>query len=390
MIFRKKIALRATEICLLSKLIIGKFLSLFYKYRKENIWLLSERGHEARDNAYFFFLYLKKNHPEVKAKYIISFDSKDFHRLSQYREDLVEYDSMEHYIMICSAKYLISTHIAGYTTHLDFFTKLDYLYNVFRNHRRVFLQHGITKSDMPQFYEERTHLDLFICGARPEYEYIIDKFHYAKGQVQYTGLCRYDNLNDASSFAKKQILLMPTWRMYIREQSFEETDYYKTYKKLLASPELSDILEKYDYDLVFYPHYEIQKHIASFKKLQLNNRIVIADFDYDVQTLLKESAALITDYSSVCFDMAYMYKPIIMFHFDKEEFYAKHYAKCYFEESNLGKVVVDFNTLYSSLEELLQLGCKISDEYRIYSDSFFEYRDNNNCNRVFAAINSLK
>lgn len=388
--FSKKIKLRMTEILLLSKLALGKLLSFFYSYRKENIWLLSERGHEARDNAYFFFLYLKKNHPEINSKYIISFDSKDYNRLSQFREDLIDYGSMKHHIMLCSAKYLISTHVSGYTPYMEFFMKLDYLYNVFRNHKRVFLQHGITKSDMPQFHEERTHLDLFICGAKPEFEYITQKYHYTKGQVQYTGLCRYDNLNGLFSSMKRQILLMPTWRLYIREQSFEETDYYKAYKEVLTSPVLSEILDRYDYKLVFYPHYEIQKHINSFKKLSLNGRIEIADFDYDVQTLLKESDLLITDFSSVFFDMAYMYKPIIFYQFDRDEFYEKHYSKSYLEESNFGEMTIDLKALYSSLERLLQTDCKMSEKCRMYSDTFFEYRDVHNCDRVFDAISSLE
>ena len=48
-----------------------------------------------------------------------------------------------------------------------------------------------------------------------------------------------------------------------------------------------------------------------------SERIIIADWKkYDVQGLLKESALLITDLSSVFMDFAYMRKPMIYYQFD--------------------------------------------------------------------------
>lgn len=41
---------------------------------------------------------------------------------------------------------------------------------------------------------------------------------------------------------------------------------------------------------------------------------------YDVQQLLKESLLLITDYSSVFFDMMYMNKPVIFYQFDENQY----------------------------------------------------------------------
>ena len=62
-----------------------------------------------------------------------------------------------------------------------------------------------------------------------------------------------------------------------------------------------------------------------------NKRIKIASTEeYDVQTVLKESAYLITDYSSISFDFAYMKKPLCYFQFDYAEFREKHYPEGYF------------------------------------------------------------
>ena len=70
MTITNKIQLRIQQLYKLIKLAIAWIASLFIK--DKDLWLISERGREARDNAYFFFIWLKQNHPEINAKYIIS------------------------------------------------------------------------------------------------------------------------------------------------------------------------------------------------------------------------------------------------------------------------------------------------------------------------------
>ena len=45
------------------------------KYRE--LWLVCERGNDARDNGYWFYRYLKEEHPEINARYVIETDSAD-------------------------------------------------------------------------------------------------------------------------------------------------------------------------------------------------------------------------------------------------------------------------------------------------------------------------
>lgn len=53
----------------------------------------------------------------------------------------------------------------------------------------------------------------------------------------------------------------------------------------------------------------------------LSKEIEIAKFkDYDVQQLLIELRILITDFSSVFFDFAYMKKPVIYYQFDRDKY----------------------------------------------------------------------
>jgi len=370
----------------LFKCSIGWLLSRFYA--ANDLWLISERGKDARDNAYWFFLYLKQEHPEINCKFIISKDSPDRKRLLSYEPDLVPYDTVAHYTYLWRASYLISTHVMGYTTAMSFFAALDRKYHIFRSKKKIFLQHGIIKDYMPNFNKGKVDLDVFCCGAEPEWKYVCEKNGQPDTVAQYTGLCRFDQLN--SFDAKKQILVMPTWRKYIDRLNFEGSEYFIQYKNLLTSPQIHDLLNKYEYKLIFYPHYEVQGNIESFRNLELPKNVTVAGFEYDVQQLLKESMLLITDFSSVYFDMAYMRKPILFFQFDEARFREGHYSKGYIEESNLGVKVHSIEDLITAIEKLLKDECVSDAKYTEYADSFFPLRDNNNCLRVFNAIRNIE
>ena len=109
-----------------------------------------------------------------------------------------------------------------------------------------------------------------------------------------------------------------------------------------------------------------------------------------MQTLLKESSLLITDYSSVFFDFAYMHKPTIYYQFDRASFRKGHYQEGYFSyDDGLGPVAFDSNALLRYIEEYCENGFRMNDSYAKKADEFFVYRDSKNCERVFNSIIEL-
>ena len=74
------------------------------------LWLISERGTDARDNGYRFYSYLVSEHPEVNARYVITPGSPD-RPLIDKLGGAVNYRSPRHYIMYYAADALISTHV---------------------------------------------------------------------------------------------------------------------------------------------------------------------------------------------------------------------------------------------------------------------------------------
>lgn len=378
--------MRIIQLRVFIKYILTLVYVFIFKNKKVNTWLISERGDEARDNGYAFFIYMQKCHPEINTKFVISKNSPDYAKISKYQNNVILYRSWKHFYYFITSEVLISTHIMGFSPEFRMMGKLERKKLLYYKGKKVFLQHGITKDNSPGLYYDNTHLDIFVCGAKDEYEYIKRNFHYSN-QVKYTGLARYDYLVSSEN---KTILLMPTWRenlYHCNDAHFIKTKYYKTYDSLINNIELDNILEKYGYKLIFYPHYEIQKRIHLFHT-NSKNVIIANSNDYFVPDLLRNTSLLITDFSSVYFDVAYMKKPIVYYHFDYDDYRKNHYEEGYFSytDNGFGKICSSENELINQINYYFESNFKLEKRYVDRINSFFTYRDNNNCERIYNEI----
>lgn len=367
------------------KFIVVLFPALISKFFVRNLWIISETGDEARDNGYWFFKWIKENKPHQKVIYVINRNSPDYKKASRLGK-CVDNHSLQHWFYYILSEKKIST-VKGSNPN----TLIWYIFEIIFKipNKRYFLQHGITKDDMRNLYFDQCRYRLFVCGAKPEYEFVREHFGYPNGSVKYLGFCRFDNLNKKVD-VKKQILVMPTWREWIdlenRVGDFEKTDYYLKWRDFLVDEELSELLKKNDLQLVFFPHKNMERFIRSFEKIK-KERITIAKREkYDIQRLLMESMILVTDYSSVFFDFAYMRKPVIFYQFDEDEFREKHYKKGYFDyhDNPLGNSYIDKNKVIDELSALLE-----GDNYKDETDAFFALRDSENCKRTYYAIKKM-
>ena len=111
-----------------------------------------------------------------------------------------------------------------------------------------------------------------------------------------------------------------------------------------------------------------------------------------MQTLLRESSILVTDFSSVQFDFAYMKKPVIYYQFDQKKYYLGHYAKGYFEyaKDGFGPVVQNIKELLEQLNNVMENQQVMPEQYRKRVDVFFGTVDDQNCERTFQAIQKLR
>ena len=372
--------------------LIDVIIYIFYKLyffitrvEKNDVWLISERGNDARDNGYCFYKYMKDKHPEIKVKYIITKNSSDYKKIDE--DDVVEYRTKEHYYYFFFAKYLISAEIMGFSPNERLYYRLNKYGFLKVNGKTIFLQHGIMKDFISYYTKENCKVDLFICGAIPEHKYMLEKYGYSNKEVVCTGLARFDNLENMN---KKIILVMPTWRKFLKySDTIKDSEFFEAYMKLLNDDEIIAKLDEKKYKLIFYPHILMQNFLKEFSTKSTN--VILASFEkFDVQDLLKKSSVLVTDYSSVAFDLAYMRKKTIYYQFDLEKYRKTQYSDGYFsyEKDGFGPVVFDYETLKQQILDFLENNkCLNNFDYRI--EKFFKSYDKNNCERIYDEIIKL-
>ncbi len=394
--FQKLQRVRPGDIGHIFKFILALPCSLVYRHQRKNMWLICDNEKEARDNGYHLFRYICEKHPDTDAVYAISRSSPDYERVKNLGE-VVSYGSLKHWIYYLSAKYNISSQKGGKPN-----AAVCYVLEVkgIIKNIRVFLQHGIIKDDMPWLYYNETKMRLFVCSTEREWKYVSEKYGYPEGWVQKLGICRLDYLHDIK-VKPKQILLMPTWRSWIASPTsasdeiedvsdFTSTAYYKGWSSFLNNERLHQILRKYDLHLVFYPHRDMQSFLKYFN-IDTENITVAKWPEYDVQELLKESCYLITDYSSIAMDFAYMKKRLMYYQFDYDDFRKGQYPEGYFsyEKDGFGPVCYRAEDALNELENAAKENFVNDAGYLAKHDAFFDLYDTSNCERNYNAISGL-
>ena len=109
--------------------------------------------------------------------------------------------------------------------------------------------------------------------------------------------------------------------------------------------------------------------------------------EIDYNKIFRESKLLITDYSSVLFDFAYLKKPEIYFQFDKEDYFKLNYGigNFSYEKNGFGDIVENIDDLIEKIEYYIKNDFKIENKYLKRINNTFMYFDKNNCKRIIDA-----
>lgn len=367
-------------------LIPSTFTKIYLKITKKELWLICETDSTARDNGYAFYKYMIKNHPEVKCLYAISSNCSDYQKVARLG-NIIEYSSLKHYFYYMSATRNISSHKQG-NPNQTLFTILHLYLNLYNN--RVFLQHGVLYQNFEMFHQKNCKFKMFITGAEPEYKFVKEKFHYQNNEIRYTGLARFDDLHNCK-VDNNIIFYMPTWRRYLNAENLENSLYLQKLISLFKNEKLHKILEENDKYLYFSPHNGLKKYNDLFSSN--NDRIKVLDTNsIDIQYYIRTSSMLITDFSSLQTDFAYMDKPVMYYQYDYKDYMEKHVGdSCYdtyfdFERDGFGEVVKNEDDFVSNLERIIKNKMKNDKIYKDRIDNFFVLHDNKNCERIYEEI----
>ncbi len=373
---------------------------LLKPFVKKPIWILSDRTNAAGDNGEALFRYLRKARVrDARVYFAISKDSPDYRRLKRIGR-VVDAGSKRHQLLYSLSTFNISSHVDDHIILL--FLKHEMLYrDIQHGVRFIFLQHGVTKDDVSDWLNRfKKNISAFVTSARPETESIrTGDYFYAADAVWETGMPRFDRLYHDE---KRQITVMPTWRQslvsYIDPETgvrhlkdgFCESAFFTFYNRLMNDERLLAAAKTFGYELCFLPHPLLQPHVSLFTK---NPGVTFLPAGTPYREVFAKSDLVVTDYSSVAFDFAYLRKPVVYAQFDRDAFFSgEHtYTKGYFdyERDGFGEVETTLDGTVERIIESMQNGCRLKDCYRKRIDAFFAYDDQNNCRRVYEKIRAF-
>lgn len=196
---------------------------------------------------------------------------------------------------------------------------------------------------------------------------------------------------------------MPTWRLHIvgnslgytnnREKNpdFLKTTFFKAWHSFLHSPLLKKLANQHGYKISFFPHANIQPYNDLFRADHIE--ILSHQKAQSIQELFLNSTIMITDYSSVAFEMAYLQKAILYYQFDEDEVFGGGHIteKGYFDyrRDGFGPVATQKEELLQNLRKLLENDAKPDPIHLERMTETFPFRDGKCCERVFQSIIAL-
>jgi CDP-glycerol glycerophosphotransferase (TagB/SpsB family) len=112
-----------------------------------------------------------------------------------------------------------------------------------------------------------------------------------------------------------------------------------------------------------------------------------------VQEELARCHMLLTDYSSVAFDVALLGKQTVYFQFDEAAFFAgsQPFRRGYFEyrRDGFGPVATSVPECLEQIRDIAESGFAVAQPYDGRIESTFTLKDGNACSRVYQAIRGL-
>lgn len=367
------------------------------KKKVKPIWLFMDRLEKADDNAEAFFLYVNQQDAlNVDTYFVLSKNSQDFKRIGKYGK-VIDAMSKEHFLLLFLADYMFVSQLNGWIEN-PFIGWEEYFRDIYHNPKVVFLQHGVTKDDHSKWLRryQQNLFGIVTSSLAEEKAFLGGNYDYKQEVIWNVGMPRFDLLY---SDIPEYVLIIPTWRKNLMEQRYDEkmktnrwklkkgkddATYIYKYKHLMNNKKFRKICEDAGLKIAFMPHPLMQDYSGLF---DVPDGVITLPYNSRYRDIFAKSAVMITDYSSVAFDFAYLKKPIIYYQFDRENFFESHsYKKGYFDYDTMGfgPVVDDEKGVVRTLKKVLK--GNFAEKYKKRIVAFFSHIDNDNCKRLYNTL----
>ena len=361
--------------------------------KRKPIWMYLDKIYKGGDSSEYLYRYSCAQKDGMKHYYLIDKHATDYKRLKKDGYKPLVRGSIKHRLVFLMADMMVISNSTVFAFNNYGLPNSSYVRDLVDFHVCC-VQHGMSVQKIAVAQNRlRDNTRLYFCASKYELENLSKPIYDYEGYdaLKLTGVPRYDGLKNDD---KKQIMISPTWRMQAAvpvrtsegEQRdynplFKESTYFQVFNALINDKRLIEAAKQYGYRIKYVLHPIVSAQVDDFDKNDYVD-IIPAVGDMSYETMFRESSLMVTDFSGIQFDFAYMRKPLVYLH---HKDIPQHYEEgtFFYDTMAFGEIAHDNDELIDLLCEYMKNGCKMKEEYVRRADDFFYYNDHNNCKRIY-------
>lgn len=362
-------------------------------WHRRHIWLVYEKFCSlAQDNGYAFFSYcMQQSDAKKHIYYVMDPSSPEYGKLAEYQHNVVDFMSFRHMLYALAASIYIGSDAKS---HLyQWRPKPSVVRKLIARRPIFFLQHGVTAFKRVDYlFGKRgsSPMTYFLTTSHAEQNVVVDNFGYDSRHAPVLGFSRWDLLQNTADPSHPTILLMPTWRQWLEDvddQTFLGSEYYQMYSSLINSPQLAEFLEQHNATLKFFIHPKMSAQLRHFGSISKSIELIDLG-SAPLNELIMECSMLITDYSSVAWDVLYMDKPVAFYQFDQARYIDEVGSYIDLNKALPGPLAKTEDKLIAALNKCADRGFTLDKKSKKRASKWFDFRDDRNRKRTYDFLKS--
>lgn len=364
--------------------------------KRRPIWMYLDKIYKGGDSSEYLYRYASAQKEKIKHYYLIDKKTADYKRLKKDGYKPLVRGSLKHRLVFLQADMMVISNSTVFAFNNYGLPNSSYVRDLVDFHVCC-VQHGMSVQKIAVAQNRlRDNTRLYFCASEYEIENLSKPIYDYVGYdaLKLTGVPRYDGLIDDD---KKQIMISPTWRMQAAvpvrtnegEQRdynplFKESTYFKVFNSLINDERLIEAAKTYGYRIKYVLHPIVSSQVEDFDKNDYVD-IIPAVGDMSYERMFCESSLMVTDFSGIQFDFAYMRKPLVYLH---HKDIPQHYEEgtFFYDTMAFGEITHDNDECIDLLCDYMKNDCKMKEEYVKRADDFFYYDDRNNCERIYRTM----
>ena len=374
-----------------------KVIEFLQPYFKQDAYLLFDCLYDNNAeciDTFTLFQYLQKNN--IKSYYLINKNNKTFDKIKKITnlKNVIIMKPPQKFPLIIYY-YILITHTIVASFGYDYSLKLERLIYKNRKINYIFCNHGMSfmKLFPVKYYYDSNRFNYFIVSNEFEEKMLIENTHWSDKNLIKTGFLRLDSLKKENN-TDKNIFIMFTWRKYLTDIDFVQSNYFYALDSLLNNEELVKYAQNNNIKIKISFHHELIRRINLTDNIIFKNKNIEIVEMTNISEQISKTSLFITDFSSIAFDFMYLDIPVIFYRFDTD---LKEHIK---EEESINYAISKDKYLYNccyteedtvkTIIKYIQNGFVLEDENKEKNKQFFTYVQKNSvCKNLVEIINNL-